>query len=95
MDPFEVLQVPFDASEDEIRRCYLELVRKHPPERDPAEFAKIREAYDQIRDPIQSVERRIFSDGRSMTFDELVARLNGDLRDQRIPTDVLLSLGDA
>ena len=44
-----VLDVPFDASDQDIRASYLQLVKKYPPEKDPIRFQKITEAYETIK----------------------------------------------
>ena len=51
MKPNEVLGVPANASEEEIRVAYLAKVKEFPPERFPEEFEKVRDAYDSLRDP--------------------------------------------
>ena len=48
--PYEVLGVPETASIEEIRKAYLKKVRKSPPERDPENFKKIRQAYGLLKD---------------------------------------------
>jgi DnaJ-class molecular chaperone len=93
-NPYEVLQVNPNASPEEIRRRYLTLVREHPPERDPERFAAIRAAYDQVRDPVVSLERRLFDLTWTDTLDSLLAAEQRRLSQQPIPTDVLLSLGN-
>jgi len=45
-----VLGVGETASFDEIRKAYLQKVRKSPPERDPENFKKIRQAYGLLKD---------------------------------------------
>jgi curved DNA-binding protein CbpA len=47
----EVLGVPANASDEEIRAAYLSKVKEFPPERAPEEFERIRDAYDTLRDP--------------------------------------------
>lgn len=47
-DPYAVLGVPPDASLDDVRRAYYELVRTHSPEHDPETFKRIRAAYEQL-----------------------------------------------
>jgi len=91
-DPYEVLGLGTDADEQAIRRRYLELVRQFPPEREPQRAAEIREAYDRIRDPVVNLENRLFSLTATQTFDGLLAELKPDVRERRIPTDLLLSL---
>ena len=94
IDPYEVLGLGPEASEDEIRQRYLDLVREFPPEREPKRFADIREAYAQIRDPLVSMERRLFNLTALDTFDTLLAAERQRQRGRRLPTPVLLSLGE-
>jgi len=53
----ELLGVPADAGEEQVRAAYLEQVRLHPPDRDPEAFERIRDAYEQLRDPIVRARR--------------------------------------
>ena len=50
-DPREVLGVPPNAGEEEIRAAYLRKVKEYPPDRSPEEFEKIRDAFETLRDP--------------------------------------------
>jgi curved DNA-binding protein CbpA len=47
----QVLGVSENASDDEIRAAYLEKVKQYPPEREPEEFERVRDAYETLRDP--------------------------------------------
>ena len=60
MNPFAVLGLDEDATDAAVRAAYLVAVRAHPPDRDPAGFQRIREAYDAIRDEDRRVELRLF-----------------------------------
>ena len=51
MDANEILGVAANAREEEIRAAYLTKVKEFPPDRAPAEFERIRDAYDTLRDP--------------------------------------------
>jgi curved DNA-binding protein CbpA len=53
MDPREVLGVPPNAGEEEIRAAYVRKVKEFPPDRSPEEFEKIRDAFESLRDPRQ------------------------------------------
>jgi len=47
-NPYEVLGVDENANDEQIRKAYLEEVKKAPPERDPERFRKVSEAYSKI-----------------------------------------------
>ncbi len=51
-DPHRVLGLPQNASAEEIRVRYLELVKEFPPERDADRFREIRAAYEAAKDPL-------------------------------------------
>ncbi len=50
-DPRQVLGVSPEAGDEEIRAAYLRKVKEYPPDRAPAEFEKVRDAYEGLRDP--------------------------------------------
>lgn len=62
-DPFAVLGVDETAGDDEIRRRYLELVRRFPPDREPLPFQDIRSAYEALRTPRGRLEARLLGTG--------------------------------
>jgi len=49
-NPYSVLEIPRNASLEEVKKAYFSLIRKHPPEKDPQGFKRIRLAYDSLRD---------------------------------------------
>jgi DnaJ-domain-containing protein 1 len=50
-DPGEILGVAPYACDEEIRTAYLRKVKENPPDRSPAAFERIRDAYEILRDP--------------------------------------------
>lgn len=50
-DPYQVLEIPLEAGDEEIRAAYLRKVKEYPPDRAPREFEKVRDAYEVLRDP--------------------------------------------
>ncbi len=50
-DPQDILGVAEDADAAEIRTAYLNKIKKYPPEKYPAEFESIRDAYKILSDP--------------------------------------------
>lgn len=63
-DPYKVLGIGRDASDDEIKRAYRQLAKKYHPDRNPgdAEAARkmqeINAAYEQIKNPEKSYHSR-------------------------------------
>jgi len=53
---YDTLGVSTDASQDEIKNAFFELVREHPPEQDPDAYQRLREAYDVLSDPVSRRE---------------------------------------
>ena len=62
MDAHKILGVAANAGEEEIRAAWLAKVKEFPPDREPAEFEKIRDAWDTLRDPRKRA-RAMFSAG--------------------------------
>jgi len=50
-DPWIVLGIDSTADEQQIRAAYLRNVKTFPPDRAPQEFERVRDAYQQLRDP--------------------------------------------
>ena len=48
---YDILGVSENATDSEIKRAYALKVREYPPEKDPANFQKIRQAYETLIDP--------------------------------------------
>ena len=94
-DPYEILGLDSNASEAAVRKRYLELVRQHPPDQAPEQFARIRAAYDELRDPVALLEKRILRFADDDSLDDIISGVRQRLRLARIPTETLLSLGDS
>lgn len=92
-DPWAVLGLSPDTDEQAIRHRYLELVRQHPPDRDADRFQKIRAAYDALRDPVQRLHRQIFSLEVNRSIEDISADVQARIKQKRISTNLLLSLG--
>jgi len=91
-DAWSVLNLNPSASDDAIRRRYLELVREFSPERNPERFSEIRKAYDELRDPVGRVRRQLFAEEGVGELDGLIGEFRQQASDVRIPTSTLLNL---
>ncbi len=49
-NPHIILGVPEDAGPGEIRSAYLNKIKEYPPEKFPAEFEQVRDAYTMLSD---------------------------------------------
>ncbi len=68
-NPYETLGLERGADEAEIKQAYFNLVREHPPERDPEGFKRIRAAYEKLRAAGERAETDLFLiDERDTTF---------------------------
>ena len=47
--PFEILDIPEDSDDTTIKKAYLRMVKRYPPERFPGDFQRIRTAYERIK----------------------------------------------
>lgn len=52
---FLTLGVGYPTTDEEVRRAYLNLVRRYPPEHNPEEFARVAEAYEALRDETRRI----------------------------------------
>ncbi len=65
MNPYRVLGISEESDDDDaIRKAWLDGVRRFPPEKDPEQFALVREAYEMIRDRESRFRLQTFGDRR-------------------------------
>ena len=93
-DAYEILGLTSDADETAVRRRYLELVRQFPPERCPQQFAQIRAAYDELRDPQTRLYRQLFKPQLGESLDDIITDVRKQMTATRIPTQLLLSMAE-
>jgi curved DNA-binding protein CbpA len=58
--PFDILGVPEDATDEAIKKAYLQKVRQYPPERAPEQFQNIRSAFEAIQTREQRLKYQLF-----------------------------------
>ena len=93
-DPYEILQLEHGAGDAEIRRAYLQMVRAHSPERDPEHFARIRNAYEQLQDPLERLRRQVFEFDTNDSLAAIEQSVRQVVWTERVSTKSLLKLGE-
>ena len=58
-DARSTLNVPVSADSRALRRGYREQVMAHPPDRDPEGFRRVREAFELLGSPLESLRQRL------------------------------------
>jgi curved DNA-binding protein CbpA len=92
-DPYKTLELGDDADDETIRRRYLELVKRFPPEQHPEKFAAVRAAYESLRDLTTRVRHRLFEAGKNDSLDAIIQELAcPKSRRRRMSLPTLLSL---
>lgn len=76
-NPYEVLGVPADASDEALRQAYLKKLRQHPPDRAPEEFERIRDAYDMARRPGLRAQTMLTAEDPTTPLDSLLDGVEG------------------
>jgi curved DNA-binding protein CbpA len=71
-DPFAVLGVKGDADDERIRAAYLAKLKQFPPDRSPAEFEQVRDAYDLLRDRRRRAQHTLFSFNPEASLESLL-----------------------
>ncbi len=75
MIPYLVLGLNHKSNDQEIRQKYLELVRAHPPSRDPEKFQQIQDAYDQIKERRDRVREYLLGSDQYDSFSAFLRAL--------------------
>lgn len=71
-DPYTVLDLPPDADDAAVRKRYLELTLRFPPEHHPEKFAAVREAYEKVRTLDARVKYKLFEQGSEHTIEAII-----------------------
>lgn len=58
--PYEILEVEDNADDTGIKKAYLHMVRRYPPERFPDDFQRIYRAYELIKTEEDRLSYRLF-----------------------------------
>lgn len=90
--PYAVLGIDLDADDATIRARFLQLTREFSPERFPEQAARIRKAYDRIKDLDSRVNDRLFSIEPQDTIESLIDDFRNQSLARRIRLEDLLMI---
>jgi curved DNA-binding protein CbpA len=90
-DPYQVLGLPPDATDETIRRRYLELVRQFSPEQHPEKFAEVRAAYEHMKDLNTRLRYRLFEAGKNESVHALIEEIACQSPRRRLSLATLLA----
>jgi curved DNA-binding protein CbpA len=76
-NPYSVLGVNRGATDEVIRKAWLEMVRRYPPETAPGKFREIREAFETISTRTRRLRHYLFS--TDCHIDGPIEALTGEL----------------
>jgi curved DNA-binding protein CbpA len=79
-DPYAVLGISRNADDDQTRAAYVAKVKQFPPDRSPAEFELVRDAYDVLRDRRRRAQHTLFSVDLEAPLQSLLEGTDNDRR---------------
>jgi len=69
LTPYDILGVARDADDDRIKAAYLAAARRWPPDRYPAQFQRVRAAYEAIATSRDRIAHELFDASRPTAAD--------------------------
>lgn len=91
-NPYHVLGVGPEDTDETIRQAYLAAVRRNPPDRCPQEFQRIATAYERIKDEESRLALLLFDPSWGETLDDLIAEEQCRTSFRRVGLTALLSI---
>jgi curved DNA-binding protein CbpA len=79
-DPYAVLGISLNADDERIRAAYVAKVKQFPPDRSPAEFEEVRDAYNLLRDRRGRAQHTLFSIDPEAPLQSLLEGIDNDRR---------------
>ncbi|EKD37604.1 MAG: heat shock protein DnaJ protein [uncultured bacterium] len=83
--PYEILEVAEDVDDAALKKAYLAMVRRYPPERFPDDFQRIYRAYELIKTTEDRLSYRLFHCELPQPAD-IAALLLKSMAERKLPT---------
>lgn len=82
---YEILGLPYDASQSDIKRAYFKLIRQHTPEKDPENFMRIRTAYENLTENSNPKTGPVFESLKDPAAQNIRLKIEASLREGNLP----------
>ena len=89
--PFEILDIPEDSEDAAVKKAYLEMVKRYPPEHFPADFQRIRASYELIRTRKDRLRFSLF-DTTLPGVEEIISDIRASRQGKRPDIEMLRNL---
>lgn len=76
-DPWSVLGVSPEADDEQIRAAYVRKVKEFPPDRSGPQFERVRDAYEQLKDPYRRAKYVILGANAERPLESLLDDVPG------------------
>lgn len=90
-DPYTVLGLPADCTDDDVRGRYLALTREFPPEQHPDRAAAVRAAYEALKTLDARARHRLFDAGAGDSLDAIAEEVRCPTPRRRFTLEQLLA----
>ena len=87
-----MLDIEASASDDEVRRRYLALVRCYSPEHEPEAFQRIQKAYDTVASESARLRFLLFDLSHWESLEEWMEEIRCQEREKRLGLDEIRAL---
>ncbi len=90
-DPYTVLGLEPDPTDDAVRAAYLQRVREFPPEQHPQRAAAVRAAYEAVKTLDARACHRLFQAGADDSLDAILEEVRCPTPRRRFTLEQLLA----
>jgi DnaJ-class molecular chaperone len=75
-NPYAVLEIDPEANDERVRAAYLAKLKEYPPDRAPAQFEQVRDAYELVRDRRRRTQFTLFGINPNAPLESLLEGMN-------------------
>lgn len=76
-DPWSILGVSPEADDTQVRAAYMRKVKEYPPDRCGPQFERVRDAYEQLKDPYRRARHLVLGAAPDSPLESLLDEVAG------------------